>query len=155
MTSADNVESVWWEGRGAIDKKGGAGRLNGINAFYIANSPYNASAPSGFGFASGAIASGAKANLTYSVTPSTTGLLRVGLSWFGNVSPSDLTVSLSDLDLYLLDKNGAVVASSASLVDPVEMIHANVVAGETYTLKVSSSAAPSYLTNFGIAWCNR
>jgi hypothetical protein len=155
MASADNLESVWWDDQSTIDKKGGAGRINGINASFMALSPYNSASPSPFGFSNGVVATGSQTSQSFLIAPTTTGVIRIGLSWFGQVNPSDLSEILTDLDLVLTDPTGAVVATSSSLVNPVEMIHANVVAGNIYTATVTVANPAKYDTHFGIAWCNR
>lgn len=155
IASADNIEGPTWDSKGTIDQTDGAGRINGINAYFMAINPYQTGeVAKEHGFYSDQIVSGSTYNKTISITAANNGNLRIALSWFGNVNTTNFVSTLSDLDLELTGPNVSV--SSKSLVNPVEMIVINnAVAGSTYQIKISTASAVTYDTNFGVAWINR
>jgi hypothetical protein len=158
MASADNIEGQWWNPDPKDDQKDGAGRINGLNAYLAAINPFSGTgtAPAS-GFYSTHIPSGSVYSWSFQVTATQTGSLRVGLSWLAQVD-QNFNENLADLDLSVtgLGPDGTQTTwVSASLVNPVEMVHAQVTAGRTYTISVTEKYPASYTVPFGLAWINR
>ena len=164
MAGADNVFGSTWSDDATVDQKDGAGRLNGINSLLIAQNPYS----SGVGAEHGFYISEIPANTSYTkeitikvTNPSinnavNNGYLRIALSWIGNVDPNTYVSSLSDLDLELLASDQSVIARSASIVNPVEVIYVKgLVKDQQYTIRIKTSKNVGYNTPFAVAWVNR
>jgi hypothetical protein len=158
MASADNIEGQWWNPDPSDDQKDGAGRVNGANAYVAASEPYRGTGLAAeSGFYSGTISQSTPFSYTISIIPRQTGNLRIGLSWLAQVDQSG-NENLADLDLSLTGPapDGTTKTwTSASMVNPVEMIHAQVIAGQTYTLVVTTDGTATYDVPFGLAWINR
>lgn len=164
MSGADNILGSVWSDNSSSDQRDGAGRLNGINSWLSAIAPYSSGVGKEHGFYIGEIAS--NTSLTKDIpiivqNPSinnatNNGNLRIALSWIGNINSSNYVSSLSDLDLELLGPDNLVIARSASLVNPVEMITiTNAQKGQQYTIRIKTARNVTYRTPFAVAWVNR
>ena len=145
MSGADNILGSVWSDNSSSDQRDGAGRLNGINSLLSAIAPYSTGVGMEHGFYISEIAT--NSSLTKDVpiivqNPSinnapNNGNLRIALSWIGNVNSSTYVSSLSDLDLELIGPDNQVIARSASLVNPVEMVTIiNAQKGQQYTIRI-------------------
>lgn len=164
MSGADNILGSVWSDNSSSDQRDGAGRLNGINSWLSAIAPYSTGVGKEHGLYIGEIA--ANTSLTKEIpiivqNPSinnavNNGNLRIAISWIGNVSQTTYVSSLSDLDLELLGPDNQVIARSASLVNPVEMITiTNAQKGQQYTIRIKTARNVTYKTPFAVAWVNR
>jgi hypothetical protein len=158
MASADNIDGPWWSDDPTLDQKAGAGRINGINAYLMAASPYTGtgSVPTS-GFFSATVPNGTTYSRSFQVVATQTTSLRVGLSWLAAVDQS-YNENLADLDLTVTGPGpdgSPTTWTSSSLVNPVEMVHAEVTAGQIYNITVTMSSPTVYDVPFGLAWVNR
>jgi len=164
MAGADNILGSTWSTNANDDQKDGAGRLNGINSWLSASNPYSSGTGLEHGFYIGEIPK--NTSLTKDIpfivkNPSINGAvnngnLRIALSWIGNVNPSTYVSTLSDLDLELIGPDGSVIAKSASIVNPVEMITiSNAQKDQQYTIRIKTAKNVTYATPFSVAWVNR
>ena len=93
---------------------------------------------------------------TMTQTTNDRGNLRIALSWIGNVDPTNYVSKLSDLDLELIGPDSSIIAKSASLVNPVEMIAiTNAQKDQQYIIRIKTAKNVNYATPFSVAWVNR
>ena len=124
----------------------------------MAASPYTGtgSVPTS-GFFSATVPNGTTYSRSFQVVATQTTSLRVGLSWLAAVDQS-YNENLADLDLTVTGPGpdgSPTTWTSSSLVNPVEMVHAEVTAGQIYNITVTMSSPTVYDVHFGLAWVNR
>jgi hypothetical protein len=156
LASGDNVEGAAWTTGTSDDLKDGAGRVNGIDAWLTVTHPYTSGIAGGSGFYIDQITSGTTYEKTITIVPENAAHLTIAVAWFGSVNTADYTSTLSDLDLELIGPDGTTLMTSASTVNPEEVIYyPNPQIGQQYQIRIKTASAVTYGTNIGIAWVNR
>lgn len=164
MAGSDNILGSTWSDNANDDQKDGAGRLNGINSWLSASNPYSTGTGLEHGFYIGEIPKNTSFSKDIPIivrNPSINGAvnngnLRIALSWIGNVDPTNYVSKLSDLDLELIGPDSSIIAKSASLVNPVEMIAiTNAQKDQQYIIRIKTAKNVNYATPFSVAWVNR